>query len=259
MKINVSYWGYSTTMVRLLIDSNVFNLQYIITQRGKYSREFEEICNFAGCPIIVADSKQDLIEACRNRQIDYVLVYCFGIIIPKELYMNQVIVNIHPGSLQYNRGAHALLWSVLLPGLGAEITAYKICCEEVDSGEVIASAKEDCNDDETPENLLIKLERNLPTLLNKIYQFYMGNIKTTMMKGGIYRERVKESDYTIDSYKDSKSIIKRKINSQSIYHGAIINENGKQTRIVRYVDCGRKMDLWDSQGNIRTIDCKLDM
>lgn len=253
-RVDISYWGYSVSLLKMLIDSEQYNVTCVVTQRGKYSDRFEKICTESNIPMLKADSKEELIGACDSRHFSYVLVYCFGIIIPKELYLEKTIINIHPGSLETNRGAHALLWSILIPELGAELSAYKICCSEVDSGELIVSAREKCEDDEKPLELLEKLEKNLPYIIEKIYEYITGNdVATYFIKGGIYRKRVSPQYYTINVGKDTKSIIKRKINSQSLYAGAILVEKEREIRITEYIDNGTELILTANDGSKRVI------
>lgn len=253
-KIEISYWGYSLTLLNMLVASEYYKITCVITQGGKYSAEFEDLCIRAHIPMLLVNSKEKLIKVCNSEHFSHVLVYCFGIIIPKELYLEKIIINIHPGSLETNRGAHALLWSILIANLGAEVAAYRICCDEIDSGELIASVKEQCGEDDKPPELLEKLERNLPYLMERIYKYLTDDgTKTCFVTGGIYRQRVSPEYYTLHVGKDSKSIIKRKINSQALYDGAILVENGKEIRITEYMDKGTELILTANDGNKRVI------
>lgn len=253
-KVDISYWGYSVSLLKMLIDSIYYNVTCVITQNGKYTDRFAEICLEANIPMISVNSREELIETCKTIYFSYVLVYCFGIIIPEELYREKIIVNIHPGSLETNRGAHSILWSILIPDLGAEIAAYKICCNEIDSGELIASVREVCDDDDNPIELVTKLEKNLPYIMGKIYEYFTeGNVKGPFIKGGVYRKRVTPEYYTLDIENDTKSIIKRKINSQSIYDGAILIERGERLRITGYVDKGAELILIADDGSRKMI------
>lgn len=252
--INVSYWGHSITLLKMLIASDLYNLEYVAVQKEVISSEFESICARKDVPIIAVADKKELVRICNSSHIDNVLVYCFGIIIPSDLYQKKKIINIHPGSLVTNRGAHSILWSVLIPYLGAEIAAYRICCDEIDSGELIVSASELCSDDETPLELLSKLERNLPCFLSRIYEYITNNnAQTQLIRGGIYRERVQPEYYTLNIGVDSKQVIKRKINSQSMFEGAILVEGEKQIRIRDYIDQGDTLILIDDQRGNRVI------
>lgn len=253
-RIDISYWGYSLTLLKVLVDSEYYRVTCVVTQGGKYSDEFEEICQEAHIPMLIANSKEELIRACDFEHFFNVIVYCFGIIIPREVYTEKTIINIHPGSLETNRGAHALLWSVLIPELGAELAAYKICCPEVDSGELIAFVNEQCGDDDKPAELLKRLERNLPYLIERIYEYLtVDGMKTRLIKGGVYRKRVSSEFYTLNVERDSKSVLKRKINSQSLYDGAILVENGKEMRITEYTDKGTELILIADDGRKRVI------
>lgn len=253
-RVDISYWGYSVSFLGMLVNSEQYNVTCVITQNGKYCDRFEEICSETNTPMLHADTKKELIRVCSERHFSNVLVYCFGIIIPEELYLGKTIINIHPGSLETNRGAHSILWSILIPELGAEIAAYKICCAEIDSGELIASIGEKCGDDEKPLELLKKLEKNLPYILEKTYEYFTkNNVRTRFIKGGIYRERVSPKDYTLNLETDTKSVMKRKINSQSQYAGAIFVENGSEIRITEYIDKGTELILIADDGSKRAV------
>ena len=170
------YFGYSLKMLKYLIDfskSNYNNLRFkgVITQLGKYSSEFINVCKTNDLPINIINSKKELIDICEEKNIKNVIMYEFGIIVPEKICQNSKVINFHPGSLSTNRGANPINWSILIPGIGAEICAYKIL-PQIDCGDIVSSKSEEVTLFDTPHTLKEKLEKNEEGLyvLKKEYQ-----------------------------------------------------------------------------------------
>lgn len=248
-RIRVGYWGFSEDVLELLIHSEEYELVYVATQQDKIDNRFRILCKEDGVPCHFVTTKNELKSIYQNYFVKNIIVYCFGIIIPKDIYEDGVIINIHPGSIYTNRGAHALLWSILLSELDGELNAYRICCNEIDSGELISVVRMKCLDDDTPFDLLNKLNRKLPQVLSDISEYLRGiQVDYPKVFGGTYRHRVEEIDYTINIERDNKSIIKRKINSQISYDGAILCIDNERIRIVRYEELQDRLRMFAKDG-----------
>lgn len=248
------YFGYSLKMLKYLIDfskSNYNNIKFkgVITQLGKYSSEFINVCKTNDLPINIINSKKELIDICEEKNIKNVIMYEFGIIVPEKLCKNSKVINFHPGSLSTNRGANPINWSILIPGIGAEICAYKIL-PQIDCGDIVSSKSEEVTLFDTPHTLKEKLEKNIPLMLEEVYGYLLHPEKTEtkVITNGIYRQRVTKEDYTIDLDNDKIEIIIRKINSQRDYSGAILYMHNEEYKIINYEISTNQLVLYTDKG-----------
>lgn len=253
------YFGFSETMLKILISnpivigSTTFFLKGVITQEHKYSMEFERFCAANGVPLYVASNKSNFSKLCTECKVKKAIMYEFGIIIPDNVCASADIVNFHPGSLITNRGPNPINWSVLIPGLGAEMCAYKIGAE-IDCGECIISKKVNVSITDTPIDVKNALENHIVDMLPEVFRFFLhdGYVITSQISGGIYRKRVTRADYTIREGIDSEEIIIRKVNSQVPFCGAILEKYGKTYNIKQYRMLGGNLELIDLNGNVFT-------
>ncbi len=234
MKTEISYFGFSKVMLEKLINYNDFKICSVITQCGKSSNDFWELCKNNNINCYSVD-KKDLEKYANELSAKNVIMYEFGIIVPNAICSSFNIVNFHPGNLKTNRGANPISWSILDPNIGAEICAYRII-DQIDCGYIISRKKEDVSDKDDPISLKKKLELNIDVMLKDVNQYFKfsSTYPTVYVENGIYRNRVKPIDYTIDLQNDSPQIIIRKINSQIPYDGAIINIDGAINRVKKY-------------------------
>lgn len=251
--MNIYYFGYSLKMLKFLIDfynnSRKFRFIGVVTQKGKYSDEFINMCNINNLCINVVENKKDLVSICEKENIKNVIMYEFGIIVPESICKSSTVINFHPGSLSNNRGANPINWSILIPELGAEICAYKIL-PQIDCGSIIVTKREEVTIHDTPTTLKEKLENNIPQMLKDVNDYLTNpNSKETyLITDGLYRNRVEKSDYTIDFENDTLEVILRKINSQKDYDGAILYISSKEYRIVDYQMSNKKLMLYTNNG-----------
>ncbi len=239
----IYYFGYSMSMVNHLINNKKYEIVAVITQKEKCSEEFLYICDKNKISVYMVSSGAELEDLCKTPITCNGIMYEFGIIIPEDLCKKMRIINFHPGSLYDNRGANPIGWSILTIGLGAEICAYRID-KEIDCGDVIIRKQESVSDQDTPITLKNKLEKNIPDMLDVVYEYFNAKIPfhTERIEGGIYRKRIKPKDYTIHLDKDPTQVIIRKINSQVPYNGAILFVGGKtEMRVIGYEKEGEEI------------------
>lgn len=240
--IKIIYFGYSITMLNKLIASSYFEVVAVVTQKGKYTDVFKKACESL---IFYEVEKSEEIDKLYDVIKNYnVVMYEFGILISSKLCNNLSIINFHCGDLKTNRGANPISWSILLPNLGAEICAYEIY-DKFDCGKIISKKSVMVSDDDTVDMLKYKLELEIDDILLDIYNYFKDSNKCTYenVLNGIYRSRVQEKDYTIDLSKDNLCVIKRKINSQKNYNGAILFYKNKKIRVKNYKEENKKFFL----------------
>ncbi len=240
--IKIIYFGYSITMLNKLIASSYFEVVAVVTQKGKYTDVFKKACESL---IFYEVEKSEEIDKLYDVIKNYnVVMYEFGILLSSKLCNNLSIINFHCGDLKTNRGANPISWSILLPNLGAEICAYEIY-DKFDCGKIISKKSIMVSDDDTVDMLKYKLELEIDDILLDIYNYFKDSNKCTYenVLNGIYRSRVQEKDYTIDLSKDNLCVIKRKINSQKNYNGAILFYKNKKIRVKNYKEENKKFFL----------------
>ena len=229
-------------MLNKLIASSYFEVVAVVTQKGKYTDVFKKACESL---IFYEVEKSEEIDKLYDVIKNYnVVMYEFGILLSSKLCNNLSIINFHCGDLKTNRGANPISWSILLPNLGAEICAYEIY-DKFDCGKIISKKSIMVSDDDTVDMLKYKLELEIDDILLDIYNYFKDSNKCTYenVLNGIYRSRVQEKDYTIDLSKDNLCVIKRKINSQKNYNGAILFYKNKKIRVKNYKEENKKFFL----------------
>ncbi len=219
--MRLTYIGYSEKMIQCLLADERLTLVGIITKPGVISPETK---------MMIADQKIDLYEMnekadiCRiedHIRTDKVLIYKFGYIIPRDIIARHDFYNIHPGSIENNRGAHPLRWTILLGDEKTWLTLYQIT--GIDEGNVICEEEIEVGSSDYIE-LDHKLDAHLEKVLDRYVDFIQeGCIAETVRKErGTYRPKVQEADYTIDIENDTYDVIKRKIRAVKDFGGAVI-------------------------------------
>lgn len=255
-KEKIFYFGYSLRLLEELLESGLYEVLGVVTQKGKYTEDFRILCLEHEINFYIVSNKQELTHCCEDLKIEKVVMYEFGIIIPQRLCEIINIVNIHPGNLNNNRGANPITWSILLPEIGAMMSVYRIF-GDIDCGELISSKNIEILPDDTCSTLKSRMENIIGILLVDVWEYFCNNknIKTITTNGGIYRRRVCEEDYTINRNSDTVDSMKRKINSQDRYRGAIWYECGKQKYAKSYKQIGKELHIFfDDNSEICILD-----
>ena len=229
----IVYLGNSEQMVKILIDSQVFNCKLWICE----TRVFEKLLPFA------EKNSLKLLSAKNNVEIDKILtesnscknivVFSFGIIISENLIEKYDFYNFHFGSFKNNRGRNPTAWSILLGFTSDEVCLHKIN-KEIDSGILISNKKVFIDKNDTTKIIDDKKIACVPQLLIDLDKYINGEIKGKSVVPGIYRKKIEPEDYTIDVNNDSETVIKNKIRSQIGYSGAIVLMDGKEVRVNSY-------------------------
>lgn len=227
--IEIGFFGFNEVAIVELINSDKFNLKYIVTQKNRLSVTANKLLQVLEIPVIEIENKNELFNIRELVETaEMVLICFFGIIVPKEIYQNIPCFNIHTGDLHTNRGPYPLVWDILLDKEKSFSTLYRLG-EKVDTGEIVSVCSVDVEREDNIDTLTAKLDRLITVHLDKLCE-YDENKNYEIVKEGIYRKKVDEDDILIEA-SDSYDEINRKIRAQSKYGGAFLDWKGYKLRI----------------------------
>lgn len=228
--MKITYVGYSDRMADLLLKDVRFQVASVVTGKGKLSMAMRNRMKGNGIPLYEATDKKTLLNLKQEFIHDAVIMYEFGLILPREITEGADIYNIHPGDLDTNRGAHPIRWTILLGEPETKMTMYKVA--GIDEGYIVGERICKVGEDDDYLSLKKKMEEYLPWLLDRFIDVTAGHLPTgRMSRNGGYRKKVEEKDYLIDMKRDSFLEIKRKINAMKDFGGAVMISEDKKYRV----------------------------
>lgn len=231
MKYNIIYIGESCKFLNILQHDNRFSLKFVFCEETRVSQGLK---NIAKNLLITVKNKSDLEKKIQkiNPQVDFFIMYSTSLIIPQSLIEKYDFYNVHPGSLYTNRGRNPIVWSIILGEDSTVLTLHKIT-KEIDTGTIISEQSVKIEDNDTFTDVKNNLEAKFSNILDDLI-LYLNNkiLGKQIQQKGIYRRKILPEDYTINIEKDTLKTLKRKINSQNIYNGAILNINDKIFNII---------------------------
>ncbi len=231
--MRIGYIGFSVEMVRILCAWEKHKLCVCFCDVSKKNKELEIQCKKENIPLMYVENSEQILKNVSkiDEEPRYFIVYKTGIIIRQKLLEKYSFYNFHPGDLTTNRGAHPLVWTVLLGEPRATMSLHKMG-KDIDAGPLLCEKNISVYAGDTPQSLEKRLERDIPSMLPEIEKFRTGKLQIPFSEKGEYRRRIKEEDYTINPEADSLDVMRRKIDSQREYSGAILKVNGKEYRCV---------------------------
>ncbi len=229
----IGYLGFNENMILKLIENENYNLHFVITQQNRLSNTMIKLLKVMKIPCYIVNNKNDLMQyENMYEKVDYILAYCFGIIIPDSIVNKYKCFNIHPGDLRTNRGAYPLVRNILNKDKEATLTLHRIG-KEIDTGVVIGEYRVPITDEDDNLTLMDKLNEGISYLLDKL-QKYDENKEYLVIEKGKYFKKVGKEDISIkeeDKYED----IDRKIRAQKSYGGALAEYKGYIVRISEII------------------------
>lgn len=238
---NVIYIGNTPHVALQLSEIKELNILYMVCQKKKICDEEKKFYEQQKIKIKEIETKEDLsafLLSCCDK-VDFAIMYSFGIIIPQSVIELLTIYNLHPGSLNNNRGSSPINWAILLDFRETSITLHRITAD-IDAGNIISEHKVTVYSHDVPSTLRRRLEGEIPSMI--LYLVWMieknKQIAIPAPIDGTYRPRIKEEDYTI-RLDDTESDVKAKIRSQYDYVGAPIIINGVKHYIRNYSEYER--------------------
>lgn len=228
------YLGYSEKMLEELVKSDAFEILLAIGTKGRVTDEYYELIEKYGLKYVEIESKMELMENFHFiDEADLAIMRRFEFIIPEEEVNKNRIINFHGGDLRKNRGAHSVVWSILLQEPETCLSCYQLT-GGIDEGELIDAYYIDILKNDNVFAVNEKLEKGIPHLLDSLKQYLAGERKPQLITGGEYRRKIQRRDYMIDLYNDSLDLIRAKILSQQTYAGAIVMLGRDEYRVKNY-------------------------
>ena len=169
-------------------------------------------------PLQMVDSKEQLSDIMQEADIDFFIMFSFGIILPNTLTSAVEIYNIHTGDLPWYKGRHPTYWATVGNEKQIGITLH-VVAEGIDSGDIIARKLIPYYFWMTEDDLSHDLLKEIPCLLEALFQYKQGKLNLIPNIGGTYYKTVEEQEKTILSG-DSWATIFNKIRAQTKYEGA---------------------------------------
>ena len=243
----IAYIGNSIDAFNKIQMLKEYQCDFFIFQKDKVC--LDKVKNF-NCNIFSVSNKKELNETLLKiyKDIEFAIMYDFGVIVPKETLSLIRIFNFHPGNLRNNRGSSPINWSILLDEKKTTMTLYEIT-EEIDLGKIVCEHDVDIFKYDVPFSLRNRLEGEIPSMLlclnNKINQ----NEEFLPIKHGYYRNRITEKDYTIFET-DTEDTIKAKIRSQYSYKGAPLYCGNSHVFVKSYDEYLKMKKIIENQTNI---------
>ena len=221
-KKKVVYIGYSERMLLSLMESNLFQLEKIIYVPHRVNNLYLSILKEFTGKLLEINTKEDVVNIDSFISSDEVAVmYKFEYILPMQTVNHHRIINFHGGYLRTNRGAHAVVRSILNMENNTALSMYELT-GGIDVGKLIAEHIVELDNNETPQVLNDKLQEGIPSLLDKLDLYLNGEIDAILVEGGKYYQKVQPSDYTIDPECDSFEKAYAILRSQVGYGGALL-------------------------------------
>lgn len=235
-RIDVTYMGYSLDMLKYLVNDSRYRIVNSIGVINRISDEQYSFLEEHKIPYKELKDKKEIDEIepfIEKSQV--ILIYKFEFIIPTKLVKKYLFINFHGGCLKTNRGAHAVVWSILNRDKWTCMTMYKLI-GGIDIGLVLGEYYVEIANEENTYTLNRKLAKGIPMLLHNLFDYMNGNLEGKLISTGTYLRKITEADYTIDIFNDDFETIKAKIRSQVMYAGAILVFEGKRYRVKSYAE-----------------------
>lgn len=221
----IGYIGFSDEAVSYILSSKIFSLEIIYCEQRLLTQRLISIANKSEIPIVIVMNVNDLKNKMEktSMHVDFYLLYKLGMILTDEMVGCYDFYNIHLGNLRSNRGAHSLNWSILSTDNETRISLYKITSGKIDEGLLISEFQIAVDPNDTTKTLRDRMELCIPDMLLQLQEYLDGRRDMCIVSGGVYRRKIKPEDYTIHLGKDTDDLIKRKVNSQAEYNGALLH------------------------------------
>lgn len=119
-------------------------------------RSLAPLANEIGCPLFLADGRDEAELAAFLRGVGPDIVYCFGwsYLLGRNVLATapQGVLGFHPAALPRNRGRHPLIWAIAL-GLSETASSFFLMDEGADSGPILSQRPVPISADDTARDL----------------------------------------------------------------------------------------------------------
>ena len=250
MKKKIIYIGTSYSIIDAINSYNKFELQTIVCEKKRVSKEYEKRVKQYNLNLITFESKIEFISLFDKREEEIALIYQLDLIVPHELTSKFKMFNFHSGSVKTNRGAHPLLRTILNNEVNSEFTLHKIN-KNIDQGILISKFNVEVGYSDDVNDIKHKMEHGFEYMFDDLITHLNGNLPVQEIQGGKYYKPICINDYTIDVFNDSITKIKNKIRSQKLYNGALLNVKNRRYFVSELIE---KKNTAGKTCNLRIID-----
>lgn len=240
----VIYFGYSEKMIKYLLECEFLDLTGAVGVTGRLTEKYYELVKNKNLKYYEISKKQELSSITDNvsaMEIDFIIMYKFEFIIPESMAQKYAIYNFHGGNLRFNRGAHAVVRTILNRDTETCLSLYKLT-GGIDEGLLIGEYEVLVDQEDDVPSLNAKLTEGIPYLLKRLELFLNGKLEGELILAGKYWPKISEKDIIIDLNFDTFDVIRGKILSQREFYGAICEINGRKLRVKRYSFENKKSD-----------------
>ena len=190
-------------------------IEYLIVHPKSKGRYVDEIIDASGLEIekVIFWDKNNIDKITKKLSAkcsDILFSVNFGYIIPAHiLQMFRLPINLHPGYLPYNKGAHPNVWAII-EETPAGVSIHRMT-EEVDKGEILAQMEVEVQPWDTGKSLYEKLEKaSIELVRDKFMDVVNGRVEPKKNEGGTLHytkefKRICEID--LDKYYKGKELI----------------------------------------------------
>ncbi len=232
--MDIAYIGYSDVLLNHLLQSQDFNLIKVVYVEDRVSKKYKNLLEKNNLQNLKITSKDDICKINKFfENIEIILMYKFEYILPQRLINMYRIFNFHGGCLRTNRGAHAVVRSILNGDKETMLSLYELT-GGIDIGLLIGEYCVPISKDETVNTLNAKLQEGILPLLSLLKKYLDGEIEAVLVKQGIYYPKVMREDYTLDIKNDSFEKMDAILRSQVDYNGAICCVDGCEVWVKRW-------------------------
>ena len=139
--MDIAYIGYSEVLLEQLLKNDLYNVKKVVYVPHRVNERYRNI---------LTESKVDCFEINNKNQMDalfefldgitIIIMYKFEFIIPQKYINTKRIFNFHGGNLRFNRGAHAMVRSILNMDDETVLSLYELS-DKIDLGCLIEDIK----------------------------------------------------------------------------------------------------------------------
>lgn len=223
----IGYIGCSVELAEYIFFDEELQLDIVICEKERFSDDMLTFCLIRNVQYILVENKKDFVEkiSCIGHEVDFFIMYSFGIIIPSEIIQKIKIFNIHPSLLPKYKGRNPVYWAMIQNEKFIGITLHEVV-EGIDEGKIITQYKVPNYIWKNIEQINVSLNSQMPKILNDLVRYLNNERDSCDNHKGEYWPRISNDDITIDINTDSYDIIFNKVRTQFNYKGAKLQYEG---------------------------------
>lgn len=232
--MNVAYVGYSEKMLEILLMQPRLKMSKIAYVPSRVNDRYLDIIKENNLEYLEVNTKDDIPKMKSFLEdVEIVIMYKFEFIIPHYLLERSRFFNFHGGDLRTNRGAHAVVRSIINMDTETKLSLYELT-GGIDLGILVGEYVVNISSCDTTGSLNKKLQKGIPFLLEQLIMYIDGRKKGIVIDEGKYYPKICAEDITINLEEHSLQKIDAILRSQLEYSGAILPLDGMDKRIKKW-------------------------